>query len=318
MSQAEKLLIKEAEKAAKATEKAAKATEKAAIKAAKEAEKAAKEAEKAAKAEAKAAIKAAKESEADHNEEWIHIFDTNKIGQDTSFSIVITTEQIKKCSDTWNGKPNQFEPRLLCKMDTLEKKPAIFKSYGINIISISNESYLLTKSNIYYSLAYDEQTPIQELCRNTSSLLLSIGNSEMSVIDNLRYSGIFETGVYLNEPIRYGSLLNGRHRCSFDTHIQDEPIKVCGSQYETDGCYESDNKILLIEGKSGNNKSFNIRQLYYPFRTIYDHIKCKKEIIPIFVNTDKTGIIHIWKFVFETPLVMTSIKCITYNKYKFV
>jgi len=299
-----KKLIKAAEKAAKVAEKAAKV-----------AEKAAKVAEKAAKVAEKTAEKAAK---ADNNEEWTHVFETNQIGPDTMFPIVITTEQIKKCSKTWKGKANQFEPRLLCKMDSVEKRPAIFKRYEIYIISITNDSYLLTRSNIYHSLTYNELVPIQQINRNIDSVVLSIGNSETSVIDNLRYSNLFDTESYLNETIRFGSLLNGRHRCSFDTRLHDEPITVCGSQYETDGCYESDNKILLIEGKSGNNLSFNIRQIYYPFRTIYDHIKGKKEIIPIFINTDKAGIIHIWKFTFEDPLVMTSIKCIAYNKYKLV
>ena len=297
MSEVKKLEKAAGKAAARAGKAAEKAAEKAAVKAAKDAEKVA---------------------EANRNKEWTHVFETNQIGPDTTFSIVITAEQIKKSGKTWKGKDSQFEPRNFCKMDTLENRPAIFKDYGINSLSISNGSYLLTKSNIYYPLAYDEQTQIQRIHRYTKSLILSIGKSETSVRDNLRYSGIFETDTYLNEKIECGPLLNGRHFCTFDTHLQDEPIKVCGSQYETDGCYESENKILLIEGKNGNNQSFNIRQLYYPFRTIYDHTKGKKEIIPIFINTDKAGIIHIWKFVFENPLVMTSIKCVAYNKYQFV
>ena len=307
-------IIKAAEKAAKAAASAAKASEKAAASAAKAAEKAAASAAKAAE---KAAASAAKAAEADNNEEWTHVLTTNQICPDTTFPVIITTEQIKKCGKTWNGKSNQFEPRLLCKMDSIEKRPAIFKQYGIYIISITNDSYLLTRSNIYHSLVYDELVPVQQITKNADSAVLSIGNSETSVIDNLRYSGLFESESYLDEPIKFGSLLNGRHRCSFDTRLCDEPITVRGSQYETDGCFESANKILLIEGKSGNNRSFNIRQIYYPFRSIYDHTKGKKEIMPIFINTDKAGIIHIWKFTFEDPLVMTSIKCVTYNKYTF-
>ena len=115
-----------------------------------------------------------------------------------------------------------------------------------------------------------------------------------------------------------GPLLNGRHRCSFATKIGNKDIQIEGSQYETDSCYESENKILLIEGKSVNNiDSFNIRQLYYPYRTIYDKVKDKKEIISLFINKDKNNVIHIWKFVFENPLVMTSIKNISYHTYQF-
>jgi hypothetical protein len=113
-------------------------------------------------------------------------------------------------------------------------------------------------------------------------------------------------------------LLNGRHRCSFKTKIGNNEVEISGSQYETDACYESENKILLIECKGVNNlSSFNIRQLYYPYRTIYDTIEGKKEIITLFINKDKNNIIHIWKFEFENPLVMTSIKNIGYHKYTF-
>jgi len=185
------------------------------------------------------------------------------------------------------------------------------------IISVKNGDYLLTKNSIYFKLPYPN-TKIIEICKNDDSLLLSIGNSETSLIDNLRYSGLFEKKKYLDEPILFGPLLNGRHRCTFNTTIGNKQIEISGSQYETDSCYESKNKILLIEGKSVNNiESFNIRQLYYPYRSIYDKVKDKKEILCLFINKDKDDTIHIWKFKFENPLVMTSIKNIGYNKYQF-
>jgi hypothetical protein len=254
-----------------------------------------------------------------HNEEWLHIFEANNINPLTLSQIIIKSKDIKNCRSTWKGKSNQFEPRLLTKIDSLDDIPDIFKFYGLNIISITNDSYLLTRGTVYESLNYDETVEVQLIRRNVGSLVLGIGQSESSVIDNLRYCGVFESSTYLNEPIKFGQLLSGRHRCSFETRLQNEAITIRGVQYETDGCYESENKILLIEGKSKPLKSFNVRQLYFPYRTIYDHVKGKKEIIPIFIATDtKTKIFDIWKFAFEDPLVMSSIKCVAYNKYKFV
>lgn len=254
-----------------------------------------------------------------HNEEWLHIIEVNNIDPSTVSQIIITSKDIKESRDTWKGKANQFEPRLLTKIDCLADVPDILKFYGLNIIPITNGSYLLTRESIYESLKYDDSVEVQSIHRNTRSLLLSIGQSESSVIDNLRYSGVFESDVYLNERIEFGSLLSGRHRCSFETQLQNEKISIKGVQYETDGCYESENKILLIEGKSKLCESFNIRQLYFPYRTIYDKTQNKKEIIPIFIATDmKTNIVHIWKFMFENPLVMSSIKCVAYNKYNFI
>lgn len=249
------------------------------------------------------------------NDEWSHIF--KFVSYDGQNEITISSDQIKNAGKTWKGRKSQFEPRLLCKQDTFEKRPEIFKKYGICILSIANGIYLLTKTNIYHTLLYSE-TNIVEIQKNKISLLLHLGNSEMSMIDNLRYSGLFERPEYLNEPILFGSLLNGRHRCTFKTMLKENEISVSGSQYETDSCYESENKILLIEGKGGTNESFNIRQLYYPFRSIYDLVQDRKEIIPIYINTDNQKIIHIWKFVFTNPLELTSIKCVSYIKYKLI
>ena len=255
-------------------------------------------------------------------DEWTHIF--NFLSYDGVNEKIITSNDIKNAGKTWKGSKSQFEPRLLCKQDTLEKRPEIFKKNNLYILSVKNGEYLLTKTNIYYSINYEintnmnENNHIIELKKNNISLLLKIGNSEMTNIDNLRYSGLFEQIDYLNEPIIYGPVLNGRHRCSFSTKLGDKEIKILGSQYETDSCYESENKILLIEGKSGSNKSFNIRQLYYPYRAIYDNINNKKDIIILYINIDKNNIIHIWSFRFVIPNELTSIKCILYKKYKFI
>jgi len=249
------------------------------------------------------------------NNIWKHIF--NEIKYNGDKEVIITAEEIKNAGKTWKGKNNQFEPRLLCKQDCVEDKPQIFKDYNINIISIKNGEYLLTKNVIYFNLEYPK-VKINKIKKNEDSLLLNIGNSESSLIDNLRYSGLFETSQYFDEKILFGSLLNGRHRCSFKTKIGTKEVDIEGSQYETDACYESKNKILLIECKGVNNlSSFNIRQLYFPYRTIYDKVNGMKEIITLFINKDKNNVIHIWKFEFENPLIMTSIKNTGYHKYEF-
>ena len=252
-----------------------------------------------------------------HNQEWLHILTT--CCTELMFPVIITTKQIKECRSTWKGAHTQFEPRLLAKIDSLEDKPDIFAFYGINILSYTNSSYLLTHANIYELLEYNDNSIVTPIYRNSDSLILGVGDSESSFIDNLRYCGLFECEAYLNEPIKYGPLLSGRHRCSFDTCLNEYSVTIRGVQFETDGCYESEHKILLIEAKSMIVNSFNVRQLYFPYRKIYEQTKGKKEIITIFIAKDKkTGIFHIWNFIFENVLVMSSIKCTAYNTYKFV
>ena len=249
------------------------------------------------------------------NDVWKHIFKT--IGYDGQIEILLSAKMIKDCRSSWKGVKNQFEPRLLCKHDKYEDMPDIFKQYNINLLSVNNGIYLLTKTSVYHYLVFNDN-PVIEVERNNLSKVLQIGNSESSFIDNMRYSGIFERPEILNEKILFGSMLNGRHRCNFTVKLNQKDVVVAGSQFETDGCYESDNKILVIEAKSCKNiTNFNIRQLYYPYRSLYD-AKPGKEIVSIFINKDKSNVLHVWKFEFTNPLELTSIKCHYHIKYKLI
>ena len=102
--------------------------------------------------------------------------------------------------------------------------------------------------------------------------------------------------------------MGGRHRCAFETVIGSSLYKIKGSQYETDGCYETENFVCIVEAKSIECTDFNIRQLYYPFREVYKHIGDKKQIICLFIYKDKNNIIHIYKYKWDNYLKMLDIK----------
>jgi hypothetical protein len=250
---------------------------------------------------------------------WEHILNCQHISDITSnCDILLMSNQIKECKTTWTGPvTQQFEPRLLAYQITADTRPEIFKRYGISIIPVRNGQYVLTKNKIYQPLDY---TPVEvtSLTIDTTSLLLSIGDSESSLIDRLRYSGVFEREEFLNEPITHGSLLNGRHRCSFDMQLGETKYEIKGVQYEIDSCFESNNKILIIECKNTASQfdSFNIRQLYFPYRQILEKTLGKKEIIFLFIH-NCMNVIHIWKYCFEVPTRMDSIVLSGHYMYNF-
>jgi len=249
------------------------------------------------------------------NEPWAHIFKCLQI--DGSSETTITSAQIKSCRSSWKGKDNQFEPRLLAYQISAESRPDIFKQHEYSLLPVKNGVYLLTKNNIYEPLDYSP-VEITTIDRDTSSLLLSIGNSESTFIDNLYYSGVFERPEFANEPITHGPLLNGRHRCSFQMNLGNNSYSINGVQYEVDSCFESLNKILLIEGKNESSPfdSFNVRQLYFPHREIFEKVKTKKEIICLFIH--KCGeLVHIWKYHFVEPTRMDSIALDGHYMFKF-
>ena len=243
---------------------------------------------------------------------WHHIIITNNIDLDQDLSI-LTADDIKKCKNTWNGKPNQFEPRLLCKMDTSKSRPTIFMDNNICILSIKNGTYALIKENIYIPLIQYKCVPII-ITNKTDSLILDIGESETSMLDKLKYNNIIDN--IIGEKIRYGPLLGGRHRCNFNTIINSKHIEIQGSQYETDGCYETDNYVCIVEAKSVECDDFNIRQLYYPYREVYKKVGDKKKIICLFIHKNKKNIIHIHKFKWNKFDEILDIENIGYYQYQ--
>jgi hypothetical protein len=238
-------------------------------------------------------------------EPWEHILNCKGYAAQDAFTV--TADDMKTAGKSWKGKASQFEPRLLAYQTCDNDRPAIFKKHGLYILPIKNGEYLLTKKSIYTPLSYDGPSPTS-VKRDTSSSILTIGGSETSLIDNIRYSGILERPEILGEPITHGPLLNGRHRISMSFTLGETPISISGVQYETDSCYESANKILLIEGKSSPKPidSFNTRQLYFPYREVLRASKGKKEIICVFIH-ELRGIIHVWKYTFTDPEKMDSI-----------
>ncbi len=246
---------------------------------------------------------------------WKHILKTK--GYAGEERCIITADEMKQCKKTWTGPDSQFEPRLLAYQTSAACRPPSFMEAGLYLLPIQNGTYMLCKQNIYMPLDYTHSTDeIVVVPKNTESIVLKIGDSETSRIDNLRYAGVFERPELLGEPILYGPLLNGRHRCSLTTKLGGHTIVVDGVQYETDACYESRHKILLIEGKSSEMPidSFNIRQLYFPYRAIYDTVGSAKSILCIFIH--KLGsLYHIWKYAFTDPHAMDSIVCVGHQVY---
>ena len=249
------------------------------------------------------------------SEPWEHIF--TKLGHTCETDFTITANEIKDCGKSWIGSANQFEPRLLCYQTSASSRPEPFKRRSLFILPIENGTYLITKTPVYNTLSYDivEEVPI---IRDSSSFLLSVGGSEMSLIDNLRYSGVFERDEILGEKITHGPLLGGRHRISTDFTHGEKSITIRGVQYETDSAYETENKILICEGKSSSGPidSFNIRQLYFPYREAMRVSNGKKEVLCIFIH-DLKGAIHIWKYKFTDVKRMDSITLNGHYIYRF-
>lgn len=94
---------------------------------------------------------------------WTHILKILKYDFNSDIGLKFTADDIKKCRDSWEDNDYQFEPRLLCKIDSLNKRPQIFKKYNLSLISMKNGMYYLMKDSIYHEVNKIPNTKIIKL-----------------------------------------------------------------------------------------------------------------------------------------------------------
>ena len=164
------------------------------------------------------------------------------------------------------------EPRLMAKFDTKESLPQIFRQNKLNINAISNGIYIIYKDPQYQSFIdlpdYSTIFPIKVIPNfefELETLVFNTRMSESNAIDFAHHSKIIsafsgESELKLTSRGRFFS-------DGFSLKLNNiGNINVQGVQIEIDSGYEGLKQFLIIEAKNSTRKSFNIRQLYYPFK----------------------------------------------------
>lgn len=182
-------------------------------------------------------------------------------------------------------KETGMEPRLMAKFDTREDLPPIFRENGMFLLPVSNGEYVIIRGEGFH----DPETcdkPVEDFtCELPFELKSSeYGSSEMQYVDYAFNSGLIShfTGIETLYPT-----IRGRKRSKdFSFRVEGtEMLEVSSVQVEIDSGYEGENEIIIMEAKVGAPTSFNIRQLYYPYRS-WGEIIPDKKIRPIFFTYD--------------------------------
>lgn len=199
------------------------------------------------------------------NQAWELIFDDynvlDKIDAEGKFEI--DAKQIKKYR----------EPRLMAKFDCYQNLPTIFKKNKINILPTSRGSYVLGRFKLFQDLG---DFPIDTLKINKAYVpsleTVDITNisSEAMAINIMALSSILSDflGVEPNYQTISGRMGSG----VFDFYVdryKNTPINISieNAQIEIDGGFENKESVILLEAKNVFHDDFNIRQLYFPYRT---------------------------------------------------
>lgn len=199
------------------------------------------------------------------NQAWEQLFDDygilNKIDAEGKYEI--DAKQIKKYR----------EPRLMAKFDCFQNLPNVFKKNKINILPTSRGSYVLGRFKLFQDLG---DFPIDSLRINKAyvpsleTIDINSITSEAMAINVMALSSILSDflGVEPNYQTISGRMGSGEFSFSVDTY-KGNPlnISVKNAQIEIDGGFENSESVILLEAKNVFHDDFNIRQLYFPYRT---------------------------------------------------
>lgn len=159
----------------------------------------------------------------------------------------------------------------MAKIDHSKDLPSIFKELNLGILPISIDSYAVGFFNTFFPVG-DLQTGRKKLSigsSNFQTLDSKDFSSESSMLNMVQAAGIIER---ISSTPAHQTISGRRRTPNFEFGIEmmnrSVTLSVKGAQIEVDAGFESDTEVLLIEAKNKEIVDFNVRQLYYPFRTI--------------------------------------------------
>ncbi len=208
---------------------------------------------------------------------------------------ILSSAKIKtSCQDFKNTSGK--EVRILCKQDSRENRPKIFRENDLFLLPVKNGEYAIIRGEGYVDIP-DINSPIisYDSKLSFSPDTSKIGNSEMQHLDYAYATSLIRS--FMNDDSLVLTIRGRKYtpEFSFFSGTHKTRITVKGVQTEVDAGYESGDKVLLVEAKNSSTNNVIIRQMYYPFRQWQEHTD--KRVHLIFF--EKRGECYcIWRFAF--------------------
>jgi hypothetical protein len=241
-------------------------------------------------------------------EKWYDIISQSNIGFSKPVNY-ITATQIKQVSNE--------EPRLMAKIDRLEDVPKVFKDNGVFILPVSRREYAIIKGKGHHELESIAGKPTVHHTELPFPLSVSGKKTESIYLTYASSCGLLKKLSGADTLIPVSSDKTVTPNFTFD--INGIKISVNKAQIQVDQVFESLNEIMLFEAKINVPHSFNIRQLYYPFRTfdVREPGRKKKKVRSFFFCfKPKDNSYLFWEYEFDPYNSFSSIKLIQCKQYQ--
>ncbi len=243
---------------------------------------------------------------------WQKIFEYHRMDKHDfdSSPYELPNSKIKEVSRYFNTTSDR-EVRVLCKMDTRESRPQVFKDRALFLLPTTNSSYVIVKGEGYIDIPSIEKTTEIYTSKLDYSLdTSSVGDSEMQHVDFAYASSLIRTA--LQDESLVLTIRGRKYTPTFSFRVGQSEIKVASVQTEVDAGYEGRTQVVLVEAKPAGVSNTIIRQLFYPYRQ-WQHFT-KKQIVPFFFSKVANEY-SMWRFEFTDPQDYNSIKLVDAQKF---
>lgn len=238
-------------------------------------------------------------------EKWSDIVAKLPLDLSRPMNTVLATEIKQKSGE---------EPRLMAKIDEEEDLPSIFKRYGVFILPLDRHRYALLQGKGYHALEpmdFPAQSHPTENPFPTSSEGVQ---SESAYLDYAYATGLLSRFTNVNNL--FLASRGRRTTPQFNLSVGGISLTVHGAQIEIDGGYENVDQIVLVEAKIGVPTTFIVRQLYYPYRTLYSDKKSVRNIFFCYEPTEQAYLFY--EYDFQYPIQYDSIRFVKSGKYNII
>ena len=205
------------------------------------------------------------------------------------------------------------EPRLMAKMDREENLPTIFRNNNLFLLPVSRREYAIVRGSGYHQLESISEKPTIHYTQNPFPELFANHESEQVYLDYAYSTGLFERFAQIPLPNPPSQIRINTPEFDFD--VSNFKIHVDRAQIEIDAITKGLQTTVIIEAKIGIPSSFNIRQIYYPFRTFLDQKK-KNVRSFLFCVEPKQELYLLWEYAFDPHDIFESIKLIQSKQYQ--
>ncbi len=246
---------------------------------------------------------------------WEKIFEDHEIHEHdfANSPFIITNTQIKESCQNFT-RTAEKEVRILCKQDSRENRPKVFRENNLFILPIRNGTYAIIEGEGYVDIPVIKSEIVTYASGLSFSLDTSkVGNSEMQHLDYAYASSLIRSFM---DDDTFVLTIRGRKYApefSFSVGTYEQNLRVQSVQTEVDAGYEGKSKVLLVEAKNASTDNVIIRQIYYPFRQWQQYTEKPVELIFFERRDEEYGI---WKFIFESLHNYNSIKMIDSARYR--